>query len=252
MMLIFAVMVRRRMKAYDRDIALPEGVFSRADLLYAASSQLGLRETQLRNLLAALLDSGRISRVGRGRYVASPASKPAYVGPYGDESREMAISIHDAFPLLDMRVWELGWLNEFVGHQIARSCVFAEVESVGTESVFEELDSSFGGRVLLSPSAEEYLRYGRDGCVVVGRLVSEAPCPGPESWSVGLEKLSVDLVANKLVSSIVSGHDRMLALAEMFSTYAIDQVAMMRYARRRGREPELRRVLAEAGVELYV
>ena len=62
----------------------------------------------------------------------------------------------------------------------------------------------------------------------------------------------MDLVANKLVSSIVSGRDRMLALAEMFSTYAIDQVAMMRYARRRGREPELRRVLAEAGVELYV
>ena len=69
---------------------------------------------------------------------------------------------------------------------------------------------------------------------------------------MGLEKLSVDLVANKLVSSIVSGHDCMLALAEMFSAYAIDQVAMMRYARRRSRELELRRTLADAGVKLYV
>jgi hypothetical protein len=44
----------------------------------------------------------------------------------------------------------------------------------------------------------------------------------------------------------------MLALAEMFSAYAIDQVAMMRYARRRGREPEVRSALAKAGVGLYV
>ena len=245
-------MVKGEMKTDAKSITLPEGVFTRGDLLDAASAQLGLRETQLRNLLAALLDSGRVSRVGRCRYTASPSSKHGYVGPYSEEARGLATSLRESFPLLDIRVWELGWLNEFLTHQIAVSCLFVEVESLGMERVFEEVDSTFDGRVLLAPSAEDYLRYGKDGCVVVGRLISESPCPGPEGWEVGLEKLAADLVANKLVRSIVSGHDRKIALAEMLSSYAVNQVAMMRYARRRGKEPELRSALAEAGVELYV
>ncbi len=63
---------------------------------------------------------------------------------------------------------------------------------------------------------------------MVRRLVSETP------YQVPLEKLIVDLFSNK--DLLVSKGDHAYAIEEMFATYHIDTVAMLRYARRRNRE----------------
>jgi hypothetical protein len=137
------------------------------------------------------------------------------------------------FPLLSFRVWELRWLNEFFNHQLAHNKIFLEVEKDGFDFVFSALIEKFPGRVLLRPGVKEILQYGTDDGVIVERLVTEAPSAGGERYHVPLEKLIVDLFANRYLMLFKGEYPSTIEM--MFSTYRIDQVAMLRYARRRNK-----------------
>ncbi|NCB02903.1 MAG: hypothetical protein EOM67_12145 [Spirochaetia bacterium] len=76
-------------------------------------------------------------------------------------------------------------------------------------------------------------QYGTDDGIIIDRLVTEAPKSDGESYQVPLEKLIVDLFANK--SLMLSKGDYPSAIEIMFSKYRINQVAMLRYARRRNK-----------------
>ena len=54
-----------------------------------------------------------------------------------------------------------------------------------------------------------------------------------------LEKIIVDLFANKLLNSILSKGDYPEMLERMFEKYKINQVMLFRYARRRNKEKEI-------------
>jgi hypothetical protein len=141
------------------------------------------------------------------------------------------------FPLLEYRVWELSFLNEFFNHLVARNRIFLEVEYGGFDFVFSDLFEKFPGKVLLRPKAQEILQYGSDDGIIIDRLVSEAPKSEGKRYQVPLEKLIVDLFANKKLG--LSKGDYPAAIEMMYSKYRIDQVALFRYARRRNKEKEV-------------
>ena len=228
------------------DIRLPEGTFSREDILEAIGMAGDAGGNRLRTLIPKLLAEGRMTRVGHGLYAASgPAGKTEWAPPYSPAASEAAGAVAGSFPLLDFRVWELMWLNEFLNHLAARNTVFVCVEREGCEFVFETLRDRFPGRVLLKPTPDEAARYGTDGGISVVRLVSEAPRSGPERHRAAIEQVAVDMFADKLIRSLLPQGDYAEAYRAMFERYAIDQVALLRYARRRGKEDELRDFLAD-------
>ena len=93
--------------------------------------------------------------------------------------------------------------------------------------------------------------YGTDEGIIITRLVTEAPRSDSAKYQVPLEKLIVDLLANK--NLMLSKADYPSAIELMFSKYRIDQVAMLRYARRRNRAKEVVWLLQETTtVELLV
>ena len=230
---------------------MPEGAFTRAELLEAARLCAPIEETGLRNLIASLMSEGRISRVGRGLYEAS-APRPAWRPDYSEEGLAAARLVEERFPLLDFRVWETSWLNEFLNHLVARNTVLVCVENDGCGFAFEALAEASPGRVLLKPSPEDAMRYGRDGSAAIVRLVSEAPAGRPERYRAAAEQVVVDMVADKLVRSLLPQGDYPDAVAGIANRYALDQSALLRYARRRGKEGEVRSLLAEAGVDVRV
>lgn len=63
--------------------------------------------------------------------------------------------MNDKFPLMDYRIWEINWLNEFWNHQIAQNKIFLEVENIGCEFVYTELCERHSGKILLRPDENE-------------------------------------------------------------------------------------------------
>ena len=108
------------------------------------------------------------------------------------------------------------------------------MEKDGCDFVFSSLVEKFPGRVLLRPKAQDLFQYGTDDGIIIDRLVTEAPKSNGEPNQVPLEKLIVDLFANKCL--MLSKGDYPPALETMFATYRIDQVSILRYARRRNNQ----------------
>lgn len=219
---------------------LPDDICTRQQILHAARIiQPSFKETQLRHLLGSLLNCALLVRVGRNQYkkAGKGPKKSVFTGEYSKAALQVIQCMQERFSLLSYRVWELSWLNEFFNHQFGRNQIFLEVEKDGCDFVFSELAEKFPGRVLLRPKAQEILQYGTDDGIIIDRLVTEAPKSDGERYQVPLEKLIVDLFANK--NLVLSKGDYPSAIETMFSKYRLDQVAMRRYARRRNKEKEI-------------
>ena len=223
-------------------------VFSRNDIYENAIKMYpDFKKTQMRYLIGRLLDNKDIVRVARNRYIAPGKShcKGNYTGKYSERSVRIIDIVSCRYPMLDFRIWELTWLNEFLNHQIARNKILLEVEESGCEYIYTLLSEEFDGAVLLKPNEEDLYRYGRDDGIVVGKLVKESPKGSPIIYSAPLEKIIVDMFANKLLRSMLSGGDYPEALTEMFDKYVIDQSKLFRYARRRNKETVIRDYLSQ-------
>ena len=219
---------------------MPDGIHSRQHILHAAQKvDPSFKETQLRRLLGALQDSSLIVRVGHNQYrkADTVSNKPVYVGLYSKTAQEVISWMEARFPLLEYRVWELTWLNEFFNHLVAHNKIFLEVEHEGCEFAFSELVEQYPAKVLLRPTAQDIQNYGVDDGIIIDRLVTEAPKGVGERYQVPLEKLIVDLFANK--SLLLPKGDYPSAIKEMIARYQIDQKAMLRYARRRNKAKAL-------------
>ena len=233
---------------------LPDGTCSRQQILYAAQRvEPSFKETQLRYLMGALQDSEVIVRVGRNQYkkAGKEPKKSIFTGAYSPVALQVIQYIQERFPLLSYRAWELSWLNEFFNHQLAHNQIIVEVEKDGCDFVFSSLVEKFPGRVLLRPKAQEILHYGIDDGIIVDRLVTDAPKSDGEPSQVPLERLIVDLFANK--NLMLSKGDYPSAIEMMFAKYRIDQVSMLRYARRRNKVKDVFGFLRDkTAIELMV
>lgn len=233
-----------------------EAILTRQDILQIARQvDHSFRDTLFRNLLEKLLEEGSIVRVGRNRYQKSSTDmeKLIYRNQYSEDAQKLICEMTEKFPLVDYRIWELSWLNEFWNHQIAQSKIFLEVENVGCEFVYTELCEKHPGKILLRPNENELYRYGGQNTIIVDRLISEAPKGSPHPYNTPLEKIVVDLFASRNLKSMVHTGEYAKAISDMFEKYQIDQVKLFRYAKRRNRKQEIYHFLKdETQVELFV
>ncbi|MEG2123864.1 MAG: DUF6577 family protein [Clostridium sp.] len=231
-------------------------VLTRQDILrIACQIDNSFRETLFRNLLEDLLQEGSIIRVGRNRYQKSipGVEKVMYLNQYSEDAQKLIDEMTEKYPLIDYRVWEINWLNEFWNHQIAQNKIFLEVENIGCEFVYTELCERYPGKILLRPDENELYRYGRQNTIIVDRLISETPKGSPYSYNTPLEKIVVDLFASRNLKSMVHIGEYAKAISDMFGKYQIDQVKLFRYAKRRNKKSEIYNFLKdETRVELYV
>lgn len=236
---------------------IPEGyVLNRQELMdFAIVGNNEFKETLFRNLLERLMKDGALIRIGRNQYRKATIAdhREVYQNHYSKEAQVVIELLKEKYPLLEYRVWEINWLNEFWNHQIAQNKIFVEVERMGCDFVYTELMDDFQGKILLRPNEKELYRYGAANTIIVDRLVSEAPKGHPDNHNTPLEKIVVDLFANKNLKSMIHIGEYARAINEMFNKYYIDQVKLFRYASRRSKKEEIYRFLIEeAEVELIV
>jgi len=81
--------------------------------------------------------------------------------------------------------------------------------------------------------------YWTVGSIIVTDMVSEAPLRTDEPYVITLEKMLVDMYADKLIAASYSKAEYSDVIEQAEKYYLLDKKRMLRYARRRNKFKEL-------------
>ena len=221
-------------------IELPAGkVFSRELIKKIYKEKFGeLKDSTFNWILYNMCNDKLIRRIGHNLFrlydIETLYTEYFYQGSF--EIQTIKKLINDKYPLVDYCIWETILLNEFLNHQLAKNTIFVEVEKGFEITIFEFIKQELSVPVLLKPERESLLLYSGDITVAVLTLVSGSPTSKNESRHVAVEKVLIDLFANKYIEDIISRGEYSKIFEEVFSKYSVNEKAMFRYAGRRGKE----------------
>ena len=199
-------------------------------------------DTRVKWILFDMEKRNQITRVGVKEYI--PGSGRIYNHEFESTiAKRIDDIIKDSFPLLKTVVWELTQLNEWTNLLFSKNTIFIEIESGFESIVFDELIKSLNDKmVLLNPNSETIARYMRDELIVVKRLFSRSPV-SKRFNSIMLEKLVVDVIADKYLSSLLGTGNIECIVKGIKKNYTINKSKMFAYAKRRKVEELLRDTL---------
>ncbi len=218
--------------------------FSRQELFQVLEEQYkGLSQASYKLKMQRLLESGQIARAGRNMYCIPDNQVPIYYYEYSELATQIQKMIYEKHPFLEYRIFELVQMNEFLNHQIAHNAVFVFVEADLGDFVFETLKEKFPGKILLTPSVKEYHLYWQDDFIIIGKLLTEAPKGKKEVWHTCLEKMLVDMTAEKVIKTTFSEAEYADVLEQAFQKYIIDESQMFRYAKRRHVKDDILKII---------
>lgn len=191
-----------------------------------------LGEASFKQDLYQMVSEGKIARAGRDAYFVLPENLKQYHYDHSEKAGKIAGLLTDYHPYLLFTIFELVQVNEFVNHLLAHNILYVSVSKDVGAAVYDTLRQA-DQWVLLQPSQEIYHQYWDDDMIVINRLVSETPMTDAPKWSPRLEKILVDLMADKLIHESVSESELAGIYEAAFDRYVIDESALFRYARRR-------------------
>lgn len=239
-----------------KNIAIPKCLrnmesFSRKEYSKAMLDEYGLTEQQSKYELQKELDNGKILRKGWNRYTAT-SNKQVYLHDYSSDANAVAGLIEEKYYDVDFQVFEMTQLNQFMNHLVAHNTIFVAVENELVDYVFDTLNKEYPGRVMLKPSLEMYYRYLQDNEIVVGRLPSETPKGIDKPWQARIEKILVDVLADKLIGGIVPEGEKPAIVEGAYHDFLIDEGTLLRYAKRKGAVKKVVNALNECGRKIAV
>ncbi len=166
-----------------------------------------------------------------------------YHPSYTDLAQNLAHSIRKRYPYIQFTVFETVLMNDFLNHLIAQNTVFIQAQKECSIFIFRFLQESEFQHLMYKPGKKDYALYWAKDSIVVTDLISEAPMRTDNTYEILLEKMLVDMCADKLISLTFSKSE----LPDVFDTaekqYRLDKNKLLRYARRRNREKEVKRYL---------
>ena len=190
-----------------------------------------MRNSSYHWAVCGMLKSGNLTKVARNVYVVqNEREKPLY---------------RPAYPSVCFTVFETALMNDFLNHLVAQNTVFIQVDKDVSVFVFRFLQELGYEHLLYKPKKADYALYWEKDCIVVTDMISEAPLSATAPHEICLEKMLVDMYCDKLISSAYSKSEYPEVLKQAMETYHIESTKMMRYARRRGREDEMKKILEE-------
>lgn len=195
-----------------------------------------------------MLKSGNLTKVARNIYVVqNEREKLAYRPAYSDLAAKLIAQISEKYPSAHFTVFETALMNDFLNHLVAQNTVFVQVEKDISVFAFRFLQELGYEHLLYKPKKADYALYWEKDCIVVTDMISEAPLSATAPHEICLEKMLVDMYCDKLISSAYSKSEYPEVLKQAVETYHFEPAKMMRYARRRGKENELKKILEEIG-----
>lgn len=201
-----------------------------------------LKETTFRWRVYKLKNENLITNISRGTYKLQNCLYYKEFKPeVNNSTQKIYKSIVNQFPYTRVSIWETGWLANFMVHQPLNDLIIVEVDKEAMKPVFEFLYEN-KNNVYVSPNKieiEKYLLSGRNN-IVVNNLIKESPLQLNRNIMVPkIEKIIVDLFANKNLFIMYQGKELVNIIEEIFKTYNINQSTLNRYATKRRVKDEI-------------
>ena len=191
--------------------------------------------------VSSLVRDGKLFRQGYDSYILSDGNKlTEYLPEYSDMAKKLISIVSKRFPYVKFTVFETALMNDFLNHLVAQNTVFVQVEKESSIYVFRFLQEKGIENLLYKPDRENYELYWSRDSVVVTDMVSEAPLRSDLPNTITLEKMLVDMYADKLISATYSRAEYPDVIEQAESRYLLDKTRMLRYARRRNRQKEIK------------
>ncbi len=184
-----------------------------------------------------LLKKQSIFKVGHDSYAKTPCQeKPVYKPDYSDLALAITKALSKEYPDMEFVLFESALLNEFLNHLIAQNTVYVHVEKDLSSYIFHVLRNLFPKNVVLyKPNKDDFDVYWKRDCIIVSDLKCQSPLSKVNPHEIILEKLLVDLLAEKSVAATFSPAEIPSVFENAFESYTIDMRKIHRYAERRGK-----------------
>lgn len=184
------------------------------------------------------------------RRVILKHSKP-FIIKHTEETKEIYDKIKKQYPLINMLVWDTGFLSDFMVHQIFSNMIIVEVEDIAAEVIwallieeYDQLYSVITDKML----ASDKIPYFTKKRVVLKKLKSEYPKVEKEDRSIPkLEKILVDLYVDKIFLAY-QGHELNYIYENAFEYWDIDLTTLYRYAKIRNKKNEIQEFIKKLQV----
>ena len=204
----------------------------------------GLTESAYHWMIYVLMQRCLLVRLGYDTYALSRDSlKSVYFPAYSEEAMKLIRLISSEYPEVKFTVFETVLMNEFLNHLIAQNTIFIQVEKDCSAYIFRYLQENGYVNVMYKPRVREFNLYWKRGCIVVTDMVSEAPLRKDMPHAIMLEKMLVDMLADKLIASTFSSSEVPDIFEQVESHYLLDRTRLCRYASRRNKHNSIDRYL---------
>jgi hypothetical protein len=175
-------------------------------------------------------------------------SKPEYTPSIGEFEKRIANKIEKQFQGLKYVIWSTKSINEFLLHLTPRFITILQVEIDALEPVYQFLKNLTIGTVYFQPDEKEIERYifESERSIILQSLISKAPTQKTGKIdTITLEKMIVDLYCEKDLFISFQGSELVHIINTTYERYSINFTTLFHYARRRGKEVELKLFLKE-------
>jgi hypothetical protein len=192
-----------------------------------------------------LVQQGLLKRIGRGIY---SLGKENYFSPMPDSKQKNIFTmVKKQFPLITFCCWHTSALKEFFQHLSVHNFLLIEVEREAMESVFFFIKET-NKNTFKEPSRdvmENFVLESKDA-IIVKSLTSEAPLQNINNITVpAIEKILVDLYTDKETFFFLQGSEMLNIFANALEKYTVNTDRLLRYAKRRNKREELKKLLTQ-------
>lgn len=223
--------------------------FSRRDLFdFYREFEPNLKEGTFGWRIYNLKKRNVIRPIKRGLYTMSGKSKyrPEITPDIIKLVRQFIVNFRD----IDYCIWETRWLNEFSQHQANKKIIIIEIEKEFVESLYYELKDRSRNNIFLNPNEKDINFYIAESeyPVIIKKLVTRSPVitrtEGKTKFHTPeLEKILVDLFAEDKLFHYLQGSELRNIYTNALTNYSINYSKLFSYAKRRGREQEIKKFI---------
>ena len=166
--------------------------------------------------------------------------------PDVSEVEIIADKVEKQFATMKYCIWSTKVISEFMLHIPGKYMTILEVEQDALEPLYEYLKTQNNNNVYIEPEVKEIERYIFDSeqPIILQSLISKTPIQKVgKIYTVTLEKLIVDLFCEKNLFIAFQGAELVHIINNTYHRYSINFTTLFHYARRRGKEADLKNYL---------
>jgi len=186
-----------------------------------------------------LVHLGALRRIGKGLYQLGKTT--IFIPPTNSKMQKIETFLQKRFPFAHYCQWDLSRINSFAHHLINFNVSFVDVEKEVVDSAYYVLKEQFPKVMAvqnLYDGLSEFNNY-----IVVRTLITEAPIQKTgKIHTATLEKMLVDLAVDKEFMTF-QGNEIYAIFESAMEQYTINQNTLLRYAARKNKKEEMRKII---------